>query len=1004
MNSSDLHKRIAEVLGVSTTQKDLAFEVFTGKVVEILTEGVTLKVPQVGYFQLKEGNIKNKISPQLIFSAFPEDYSHDSKTLFLTIDINPRIKNNIEFDSQVFSIGVGKPLLPLLEDDERADSETTFALLRKSIEERVKEVISESDQIPNFDMWEDIVNQQLAEESGHVDAIETLSRLTRDLDLTPGDEEIETKPNREENLLQSLLGEPRFDITDDFSNDDYNFNSDSTSTGIEEEPMPIDDALFEDKKNFNDELRVDDILDEPVTLPNANSNFEASSISVQDEEILPASETETNNNFLSLSFDASSSEEETVNDDLLDTLQIGQIPQEINNKYELLDLLLPPEPLEDFNHRGGQVQDHDQDKDQDHEQELMRVKNAEQTFSDNLEEEPVDSNSPVKRLEDMIFISEEFGSDETPASMDEIKEKDEDEIHHVEDLEEKIEITIQPPTAAKQILIDLIQEEKSLQETQSTLNKVIGDDNELEGIISEELKSYDEDKIAEENSRILNNLLEEVTSRKSLPTETDEDYEATIDEEAEFESIEESIQRIEWNWGDELKEEFGIGSEPEDETDFISPVQSGINLEIEKMDIRPELEEVQKSIEFDLEKTRQDLFSRLEKTLEHEVTSLRDEIEKPVTEFKDKTYTKLSSAEAESDKSLIEKSYTDTNQRVSFTKAEITDEQSFDGGLNIKDEKVFLDFKTPPPKYEFIEEEVRRPEPILRPPKKMTILLSPEDQEEEPDYREQRRTTEKRRTQFEPEPKQTYTREEEQYIGPGVTNQFKEYSEPDTKKRKGQMLPVISIVLSSLVIITAIVGYFLMKWNFTSPTKEENKISSQASETQQSFEPDNTIKNETYTPNDSISFSEEFSDFPRTATPPEPIKEGSNYVYLKMPISAASKTEEKKSDVNAAEKKVPEVKKNVETKPAASSIKKPVKETKVRDMVYFDGKFYSFQTSSWKAKAKAEQEVNRLRALGLNAFAVEVNLPEKGGTWYRVRVGSFNSEKEAAESMRKNNF
>ena len=57
-------------------------------------------------------------------------------------------------DADVFSIGVGKPILPLTGNDEN-DAETSYAILRKSIEERVNEILAESDQLPNFNIWDD---------------------------------------------------------------------------------------------------------------------------------------------------------------------------------------------------------------------------------------------------------------------------------------------------------------------------------------------------------------------------------------------------------------------------------------------------------------------------------------------------------------------------------------------------------------------------------------------------------------------------------------------------------------------------------------------------------------------------------------------------------------------------------------------------------------------------------------------------------------------------------
>ena len=77
---------------------------------------------------------------------------------------------------------------------------------------------------------------------------------------------------------------------------------------------------------------------------------------------------------------------------------------------------------------------------------------------------------------------------------------------------------------------------------------------------------------------------------------------------------------------------------------------------------------------------------------------------------------------------------------------------------------------------------------------------------------------------------------------------------------------------------------------------------------------------------------------------------------------------------------------------------------RVTKNIYFDGREYNFQVSSWRNKLKAEQEVQRLRGKGYDAFATEVFLPQKGGTWFRVRIGSFKTREEAEQFFTKNTF
>lgn len=75
-----------------------------------------------------------------------------------------------------------------------------------------------------------------------------------------------------------------------------------------------------------------------------------------------------------------------------------------------------------------------------------------------------------------------------------------------------------------------------------------------------------------------------------------------------------------------------------------------------------------------------------------------------------------------------------------------------------------------------------------------------------------------------------------------------------------------------------------------------------------------------------------------------------------------------------------------------------------RGTIFTDGEKFCFQISSWQNKAKAENEVARLKRLGHNAFIAEVYLSGKGGTWYRVRIGYFNSLEETENYIRNSNL
>jgi len=79
-------------------------------------------------------------------------------------------------------------------------------------------------------------------------------------------------------------------------------------------------------------------------------------------------------------------------------------------------------------------------------------------------------------------------------------------------------------------------------------------------------------------------------------------------------------------------------------------------------------------------------------------------------------------------------------------------------------------------------------------------------------------------------------------------------------------------------------------------------------------------------------------------------------------------------------------------------------EKRISHTIYFANGKYMVQLSSWRDSEKASQIVQKLFANGFNAFVVKVNLPQLGGTWYRVRIGFFDTLKEAKDFLRKREY
>ncbi len=188
------------------------------------------------------------------------------------------------------------------------------------------------------------------------------------------------------------------------------------------------------------------------------------------------------------------------------------------------------------------------------------------------------------------------------------------------------------------------------------------------------------------------------------------------------------------------------------------------------------------------------------------------------------------------------------------------------------------------------------------------------------------------------------------------------------------------IVFSSFVVVVAIIVYMLM--NNTEQPKEQ----ADSNAVKDSFslnEPSNKIDS-------SQLVVDEYSDFPRVAKLPS--KGETSDVKPGNDIGTTSNEPVVQPVTTGPETKNRDLYRTIST------------ETRVSNNIYFDGRQYNFQVSSWKNRYKAEQEVERLRGKGYSAFAVEVYLPQKGGTWFRVRVGNFKSKEEAEQFLSKNTF
>src|SRR5262245_12734913 len=83
-------------------------------------------------------------------------------------------------------------------------------------------------------------------------------------------------------------------------------------------------------------------------------------------------------------------------------------------------------------------------------------------------------------------------------------------------------------------------------------------------------------------------------------------------------------------------------------------------------------------------------------------------------------------------------------------------------------------------------------------------------------------------------------------------------------------------------------------------------------------------------------------------------------------------------------------------KPSSSKPQKPAPAALGPTIVTTEDGAFTVQVSAWRSWRKAEWDKNRYQGQGFNAYIQRVMIPEKGGVWYRVRLGRFSSREIAA--------
>ena len=292
MDKNSLRKLISDKLGISSSKKDFAFEVFLKKISQTLSSDEAINVPGIGFFQLKNEPLlkeerktsrgQKKLTKRTVFYSPIDSKDKNELSLFLSFDVDLPSKDFTEFDENVFSLGIQKLLAPIFDEDESISS------LQKSLESRIDEIIYDSQKVNDFDLFENYVNQVTEENLGtaEVEENEALPEIaTEELHV----EKLENE--NEEIIDEKLITESKdsSESEEKLDEDSLEIIEDQNIDEVEEEINPFDEL---DKLKFdNDELKPEEtnsLLEEDVdTEKEKKIEFEDEKVEVKIKKKFP---------------------------------------------------------------------------------------------------------------------------------------------------------------------------------------------------------------------------------------------------------------------------------------------------------------------------------------------------------------------------------------------------------------------------------------------------------------------------------------------------------------------------------------------------------------------------------------------------------------------------------------------------------------------------------------------------------------------------------------------
>ncbi len=435
MPVNDLKQKIGQMIGLSKAEEDLAYDIFIDKVSESLEIYNAIKVETLGIFTFARG--KDGTGPEVL--TFVPSYTGHKDALYYKLDYE-RSGDDDEFDESIFNPGVKNINI---QQKDKSGKNVHSESARRNIEERVVEILSESEPMNEFDLWNDYLNKSAydvntevkvttdtpQEEASVVDDFDfeelNSSEFFQESNETEEKEDlVEDEPLEEEVLddAEEQLETPKEEAPDAEAEEEISihFEFDKPKNKSEEE------TRFERVESFDDDLTEDDTPEDNEKVEKTESDILSSLDDVEYQDL--GNLNSENSRFEAVSPDEMSDDEISFDADPFSELA-GFEGVEDEEEVESTENLEQPEEDDEWDVMRKTFDDMDDDKE-------------ESSQENEVHEDKQEIDEELEDLPDIEADVWDFGDDEEEDKENEDKEDDNEfSAEDIKDIAEENEFT-----------------------------------------------------------------------------------------------------------------------------------------------------------------------------------------------------------------------------------------------------------------------------------------------------------------------------------------------------------------------------------------------------------------------------------------------------------------------------------------------------------------------------------------------------------------------------------